>query len=257
MAEHKGFDPSPKKLKEARKKGQVIKSQILSQSAAFTVTLACLINGLPSLFLNQQGMIEWCLSVSTEHWASCSLGVGSHMLWVILGSLLAGVFALILVEIIQVKFEFFWEPLGAQVDRLNPVAGFKRMGQGLCKSWLLVLKLVLVLLFAKHCLLGIITSSHAAILIPGKGQIFNLLPQVARLMYISSSLLLIFGAFEYLFNRRRFLKEQSMTHDEVRREYKEDEGDPHVKSHRKALHEAMIMQEMVKRVRSSKVIIVD
>jgi type III secretion protein U len=48
-----------------------------------------------------------------------------------------------------------------------------------------------------------------------------------------------------------------MSLDEARRELKDDEGDPMLRSQRKAMHESLLMQDMVQRVRRSKVLVVE
>ena len=256
MSDHKVFDPSVKKRKEVRKKGKVIKSQILTQSFGFFMVLLCIINGLAYLWINNQHMLEWCLSVPSEHLAACTSSIGSQTFLVLFISLASGAVAVLIAEVCQVKVEFFWEPICFQFERLSPMSGFKRITQGIAKSWLLILKLILVLMLAKYFILEFSELAHASFLTPRSGQSVVLLKELIRIVYLCSALLLFFGAIEYLFNRKRFMKENSMSLDEMRREHKEEEGDPHVRSHRKALHEAMVMQEMVKRVRSSKVIIV-
>ena len=46
-----------------------------------------------------------------------------------------------------------------------------------------------------------------------------------------------------------------MTKDEVKREYKEMEGDPHIKGKRKQLHQEMLAQNTLSNVRKAKVIV--
>jgi type III secretion protein U len=57
--------------------------------------------------------------------------------------------------------------------------------------------------------------------------------------------------------RREYLTELSMSHDEMRRESKDEEGDPLVKSMRRSLHEQLLMQDLVKRVRKARVVVVE
>ena len=69
--------------------------------------------------------------------------------------------------------------------------------------------------------------------------------------------LILLGSLEYVINRHKFLKEMSMTHTELKREHKEDEGDPYLKSSRKLLHQELLSQDLVQRVKRSKVVIVE
>ena len=49
-------------------------------------------------------------------------------------------------------------------------------------------------------------------------------------------LFLLFAIFDIWFQRRSYMKDMMMSKDEVKREYKESEGDPHHKAKRKELH---------------------
>jgi type III secretion protein U len=70
-------------------------------------------------------------------------------------------------------------------------------------------------------------------------------------------LLLAFGVFEWLLNKRNLMRELSMSVDEVRREYREDEGDPILKYTRRAMHESLALQDLERRVRQARVIVVE
>lgn len=183
--------------------------------------------------------------------------IGSEMLLVIFITLGSGCLLALLSEFVQVRLEFLCEPLCPQFERLNPISGIRRITKGLGRSAMLFLKLLIVMLLAGYFTVDFLSLVRASLVSPGLGHGAGLLLQLNKVVYFCAGLLLIFGAADYLATRRRFMNDNSMSLDEVRREHKEDEGDPHVRSHRKALHEAMIMQELVKRVRSSKVIIVE
>jgi flagellar biosynthesis protein FlhB len=65
------------------------------------------------------------------------------------------------------------------------------------------------------------------------------------------------ATIDSLVKRRRLAREQSMTTQEVRDEYRELEGDPLVRRRRQALQEEMVMAELVKRVKAARVVVVD
>ena len=60
----------------------------------------------------------------------------------------------------------------------------------------------------------------------------------------------------YALARWRFYRQQKMSLQDLRDEYKEDEGDPHAKAHRKQEHRALLFSEVEKRVKRSKVVVV-
>jgi len=68
--------------------------------------------------------------------------------------------------------------------------------------------------------------------------------------------LLLIALVAYSLARWRFYKQLKMSLQEVRDEYKEDEGDPHTKAARKHEHRMLLFSEVEKRVKKSKVVVV-
>jgi flagellar biosynthesis protein FlhB len=68
--------------------------------------------------------------------------------------------------------------------------------------------------------------------------------------------LVIIAAVSYGLVRWRFFRQLRMSLQELKDEYKEDEGDPHARAARKQEHRALLLAEVEKRVRSAKVVIV-
>ena len=74
---------------------------------------------------------------------------------------------------------------------------------------------------------------------------------------LGGAVLAVAAAADYLARRRQFLRELSMSAAEMRQEWREEEGDPLFKAARKALHESLLMQDLVQRVRKARVIVVE
>ena len=68
---------------------------------------------------------------------------------------------------------------------------------------------------------------------------------------------LALGAADYLMVRRRHLARQRMTREEVKREYKESEGDPSHRAERQRLHRELMEQRMVAEVRKADFVVVN
>jgi type III secretion protein U len=63
------------------------------------------------------------------------------------------------------------------------------------------------------------------------------------------------AALDWLFQKHQFMKEHRMSKDDVKKEYKEQEGDPQVKGQRKQLHQEMVMSDQVQGVKNADVLI--
>jgi type III secretory pathway component EscU len=71
------------------------------------------------------------------------------------------------------------------------------------------------------------------------------------------AILVVAGVVDYQIRRRRYHRELSMSHEELQRELREDEGDPVMKAHRRAVQEVLSMEELVSRVRKARVVVVE
>ena len=60
---------------------------------------------------------------------------------------------------------------------------------------------------------------------------------------------------DFGYQRFAYKKDLMMSKDEVKREYKESEGDPHIKGHRKHLHQELMMSGMVEKTRKASVVV--
>jgi type III secretion protein U len=81
----------------------------------------------------------------------------------------------------------------------------------------------------------------------------RLVPLAIRLAWV----LLALGVADYALARRRHLKDLMMTREEVKREYKESEGDPHHKAQRKALHRQFAQGGAARGVQKATAVIVN
>lgn len=67
----------------------------------------------------------------------------------------------------------------------------------------------------------------------------------------------VLSGLDYWVRRRAFMRSVSMSAEELKQELKQDEGDPALKSYRRSLHEALALQDLARRIRTTRVIIVE
>ena len=257
MSEEKPFEPSKKKLEKARRDGKVARSTLFTQLFSIVIVLTSLPVLCSFSWVEYKILLEYLL---TQGYSDPLPIVGillKQALKIVVFCLIFGTLSSILLEILQVGLRFEPAVLLPKASMLDLEGGIKRILTGLKSGWVSPLRVIFWGLLACWLLkssfgaaLALGAADHSALI----AGLFSLWKQFCLIAFVAA---LVFGVGDWLVQRRKFNRELGMSHDEMRRELKEDEGDPQVKSHRKALHEAMIMQEMVKRVRSSKVIIVD
>lgn len=251
MSAEKPFGPTQRKLREARKKGKVLKAQLLTAAITTGVVFALLSLSSERGLLGFRLLIESLYLEGLNSPLTCCFRAAAFGLLVSLTLLVPSAIAGWVSELLQGGF--YWNPTP---KFLNPSDGVVRVFSGLKSSFGIAFKATVIcsLLFwflsdAALYLVGMFAyASRPEVLAAHKFQEFTSL---------GASLILVFGIFDYLIARRRFLRELSMSHQELRDEYREEEGDPALKGARASLHRALALEEVVQRVRRAKVLIVE
>jgi flagellar biosynthesis protein FlhB len=161
--------------------------------------------------------------------------------------LLAGATFLAIVlpgEILQTRgLLFSTHPLKPDFSRLNPAKGLKRLFS------LLMLKQALksVLKFAAYSIVAVIgirfALGGASFEASSAEQLASMLWQSAlRLLALFTAAALLFAGIDQILARREFGKQMRMSRSELKREFKEREGEPRIKAKRKQLHSEFLKQ---------------
>lgn len=250
MASEKPFGPTTRKLKEARREGKVSKAQLLTSS------LALLAVALTIATLSNRGLLEFRILIEflyLEGLKSPLTGLSRVAAFGLLVSLLLLAPAAVVAWVSELSQVGFCWNLTWKFS--NPSDGVKRVFSGLKSTPGIALKSIIV------CSFLIWFFSDAASLV-GSFAFANS-PEVyaarkfQEFTRLSLLVLLSLGISDYMIARRKFLKELSMSHQELREEYKDEEGDPHIKAARASFHRALALEEVIKRVRKAKVLIVE
>lgn len=258
MAEEQRFKPSKRKLDKARKEGKLLKSKFLVQVAVITVVYLLLWTAIPQTWVAFKMLLEW---VVTDRSADplAALLVASRIVVRITGIVIGlGGLAALIASAAQVGIHVETAVLAPRIDRLNPVAGIKKI---FSLAWREVAQLLfrgsILLAIAWIGLNSIVTRAALSFFAPNSSEVRFL---GVSLGWMTGYLVLGFlalGGVDYLVRRRNFLREMSMSHQEVREERKNEEGDPFIAATRRSMHEALAMQDLIRRVRKSRVILVE
>jgi len=240
--------PTPKKLNEARKKGQVPKSQDLSSAISFglfTLSFAPLATYvLHRGYIFLQESLRFGADPSSVVHELPAIGMRAIIWFLVLaGPFLAiAFFTGVVGNMAQVGFLLTTEPLKPSFSKINPISGFKNIvGKkalfGLVKN---LMKLFIVVGFTLH------TIYESAVIILNSGTvgfmgIFPLMIDLVSSLAIQlAAFLAILGILDYAYQRYDHKKNLMMSMQEIKDEYKEMEGDPQVKSQRKAMYKNML-----------------
>lgn len=237
--EDKQFDATPQKLERARKEGQVVKSKDVSTAFSLLVMFT---------FLYMLAPMAWNLIVGMfttiyEQIPNGSLDkIGLPYIFTvtviptvaIIGTaLVMACFSSVLADFMQVGPLVTTTPLMPKLDKLNPTKYFKNLfqiktlfelGKNIVK--VAILGLVGWTVYSEHLetilSLAAIDNNFAVMIEFGK--------LIVEFIYKAGIAFLVIAAADYGVTKWKFLKDQKMSFKEIKDEYKNSEGDPHVKA---------------------------
>lgn len=255
-------EPTPQKLQKAREKGQIAKSQDFVSALGFAGTFATLAVALTMMTRMFSDLFtEVFKAVSAQELLPTAFIVlnKSFQVW-LLASLpvLGAAFVMSLVgNYFQVGFLFTTQPLIPKFDKLNPIQGVKQLFSQ--KRLLEVLKqLIKFILVGAVVYSSVKNSLREIILMPRIGIEASLKVAgsvISDVCIKVGVIFMIIAAADFFLQRRIFKKSMMMTRDEIKREYKESEGDPEQKGERKRLAQELIMHGSQQRVKKADAVV--
>lgn len=256
MSGSKTEKPTPKKLKDAAQKGQSFKSKDLIISCLILVGIQYILNlsSVIELMVLLQRTIENGFNSDPEKYANAVLWEGMKIL---LPFLLLCVFSSAFPTLLQTGFMLATKALKMNFSALNPVNGFKKMfslrtAKDFVKAILFLISFVSAAkLFWDDNKFIIFSQVNIAApnLLPLWGQLLSSL--VNFCLACAILVLILDGLAEYFLH----IKDLKMDKQEVKKEYKEQDGDPEIKSKRKELHMELLSEQVKSDIKSSKVIV--
>jgi flagellar biosynthetic protein FlhB len=255
--------PTPKKLSEARKQGQVPRSPDLGAWAGVLAMTFVLPGVLGKVGEQTQSVLRALPDLAAEPTAEKAVRVvtealtaaGLALLPLLLATALVGVLA----GVPQGGVRPHLSRAKPKFSKINPFAGFKRL-LGPQSLWELAKNLI------KTTIVGVLAYrllSEAAPLVLGSGRIplgviVGMIGDFAlQLVRIVAMAALVVGVADYLVARRRIAKELRMSRKEITDEAKQSDGDPQVKAalRRRAL--AMSRNRMMADIQDADVVLVN
>ena len=232
---------TPKKLRDARKKGELAKSQELSSSITFAifalVGVSLVTNTLQKAYPFLIRMLTLPQSVQNIENDLNKIGIQAVLyFFVFVGPFLAvGFVGSYVANVIQVGLLFSKESLKPKLNRLNPVSGLKNMFSktalfNLVKNLAKLALLVWVALSSAE-MAGYYALNAGMV---GAEKLYFLVLEIIKSVSTKlAALLFVLGVADFAYQKYSFQKKMKMTKQEIKDEYKESEGDPQVKSQRK------------------------
>ncbi|MES2345666.1 MAG: type III secretion system export apparatus subunit SctU [Chlamydiota bacterium] len=250
MAE-KSEKATPKKIRDARKKGQVAKAQDFPSAFTFIVSIASVITLSGYLYnLLASYMILTFRSISgnidLQRGAAGYVGQAMYVMMqcslpVLILTVITGLFC----NVVVVGPLFALEAVKPDVKRLNPVTNLKNIFK--FKTAFELLKSVFKITGAFVLIYSVVYNSipeiisTAALPVIGSAMVFSdfLIKVIIRV----GIFFIAIAIFDLVFQKKNFAKEMKMEKFEVKQEHKDTEGDPHIKSRRRQIAQEIAYQE--------------
>ncbi|MCI8935620.1 MAG: flagellar biosynthesis protein FlhB [Lachnospiraceae bacterium] len=262
-------EPTAKKLDDARKEGQVAKSKEIGNAfslLALFLMLQLYLGVMGNQFLKGFHMVynqipdvikmyNGNLPIASIH--SLIRTMMLQLLIIITPILLVGFIVAFICDLVQVKWKPTSKPLKPKFSKLNPLKGFKRFFSANS-----IVELIKSL--GKLAVVGYVAYSY---LKDRLGQVFILYDMslnqaialigeiVTDLGVRIAAVYMVIAFLDFAYQKWKYKEDMKMTKQEVKDEYKNQEGDPQVKSKQKQRMREASMRRMMQQLPEADVVI--
>lgn len=254
--------PTAKRLRDARKDGDVHKSRELTSTLLVLGWFVMVWIAMDMAVRRLSDLVDAATAAINQPFDQVLPQMGKlsveTLLWLSLPFLAAAIVLAVFADFLQVGPVFAPKRIKPDVSRMNPVEGIKK-------------------LFSQENLIEVVKAlvKSAALIAICVFVLFSLLPQYVKLPYtsrmdvighafwvgmtrIGAWVIFVFffvSVLDAFYQRFAFMKRLRMSRRDIRQELKENEGDPHVKGRRRQLHQEWAQQNMLAGVRRSSVVV--
>jgi flagellar biosynthesis protein FlhB len=261
MAE-KTEEPTPRRLRQARREGDSPLSSYAAQSVAFIVAVALVPATVRTAWEHAARDLRLSLSapsqVTTSSLAGALESAGATLLALVLPFIATVGITGALAHVVQTGGAFAPGRLAPKLERLDPAAGFKRL---FSRTRFFAVFRALVAGVVVAFLAYVALREHLPDLARTAGRSKWVGPVVSAvaggLVWRVAFLGALLGVLDLVVMRRAWLRRLRMSKEEVTRELRESEGDPHVKAARERSHRELLAQATITAVRSATVVVVN
>lgn len=249
-------EPTPRRLKKAREQGDGPLSNAFVAAVAFVPPLVL----VPAVIAATASRAEELVRSAARNpdAALAARELAFDVLVLSLPIVAAAALGAAAATLVQTRGQVSAARLAVRFERLDPSDGLKnlfRLERVFAVVRALALSAVVVLLA------WLLFRDHAADLARSAGNELAIGPVVLaigrKLAWAAALVALAFGAVDVLVTLRAFRQRNKMSKDEVRREYREAEGDPEVKAQRRRAHQEALTGSILNAVKDATVVVVN
>lgn len=263
----KQYEPSQKKLEDARKKGEIPRSVDLTTAGAYAGFLLTLMTIGPASLEVLGEALKVLIGQATDIDRVLFAGSGTALTGGILQSVLAGVLpwlfvpaaVALLLTAAQQAFLFTPSKVAPKLNKISPISGIKnKFGrQGLFEFFKSSAKLVIYTIVMAAFLVAQSDVIIGSLRLPPRQIVYELGQMISGLLMIVLLIAVILGGIDYLWQRGNHLRKNRMSRKEMMDEHKQSEGDPFIKQQRRQRGQDIATNRMLVDVPAADVVIVN
>ncbi|MEG0259001.1 MAG: flagellar biosynthesis protein FlhB [Lysinibacillus sp.] len=255
---------TPKKRQDARKKGQVLKSQDVSSAIVMLAVFIFLFFFAGSLGDNILALFKETFIhnmhvevITIDSVMELFLETMIEMAIIIAPILIVAFLAALAANYLQFGFLFTTESMKFDLKKMDPIKGFKKIIS--VKAIVELLKSTLKITFIGGVTVMILwTNLDKVLALSFKSPWVTLITvgQLTSIMGIAASLVLLcLSLLDWVYQKYDYEKNLKMSKQDIKDEYKNSEGDPLIKSKIKQRQREMAMRRMMSEIPSADVVI--
>ncbi len=263
QAQERTEQATPKRLKEARDKGQVARSREFNTTAVMLASAAAVLLLGPALAGDIADLVRDALVIERDrlfdpqYLAVALAETATAALAAIAPFLVVTFIAALLAPIVIGGWAFSFKAIAPKLEKLNPVKGLKRVfgARGLMELAKAMAKFLFVGAVSVVLLKQLANDFLQLSREPVGMALIDAASLIAWSLLILSAPLLVIAAIDVPFQLFQHAKQLKMTRQEVRDEHKETDGNPELKGRIRALQQEVASRRMMEEVPKADVVI--
>ena len=256
-------DPTPRRLEEARKRGQVVYSREINNWVVLFAATVLVVTSGPHIMSDikdvLRNFLEQSYAIPTDPVGLTK--VLEALFYRISGDivlpLLCLAFAGALAGFLQTGPIFTTDPITPELSKISIFKGFSRLfsARSVAELGKGIIKLILVSVAIVLVLKPYFNTVEHFVGLDFSRTLFELQSLFLKMMVAILSVLFFLAIVDYMFQRHEFMKNMRMSKQDIREEYRQTEGDPQIKGRLRQLREQKARQRMMQAVPTADVVI--
>jgi flagellar biosynthesis protein FliR/FlhB len=262
-SDDKTEEATPHKMSEAKKKGQVAKSKDVS--LALTLLASTLVLNILSKYSVKslgEDIISFFnnflnMNLSYGNLQNLLITVLYRMAIIILPMILPIMIMGILANFLQTGFILTKDTIKPDLSKLNPINGFKRMFS--VRTAVELVKDIFLVTVIGYIGYSYVKSNFNDMLNMGNLTFSAMMDFIASIIkgafFKITLIMMVIAIVDFIFQKLQFKKDMKMTKQEVKEEFKQEEGDPEIKGKIKQKQRELAMRRMMQQVPNATVVV--